>query len=682
MKIKVCGEVNVPDWVNEELKRFLVQTPGEGTAVIEPALDSTLAAGSWVVDVAGGPGNWCVQLLGGDTAGVAGAVYTFLEKLGYVFEISGPVAPVTLRWDQLTAGREVTVPAVRYRGIRQHINFAMDVSSYPIEEAKAYVRDLARMRFNHITFHSYTGQWFEVAVSDRKVLAGGFFYGVINSVPKDPEISKYIRNKSGYCIPDIEPYMDQPEARSRLAMAWLRELMAEAKRVGLHIQFSFEPTSFKSREDVLLACDAILATYPDIDRLELITRETGGWGTAEPEDKIRQAARDAFGEAVATSHELEQCIQECPRDLASYLTDLGRVIDTVKALPAHRAGRKMPDLSCGIYCAVPALLRLSLHLMRKEVPASVEFAILASHGSRGVAHNLREAGLTQADWNRSMLYSWIEFDGLMFYQQNPVRGIRQLLEDTDDAAGLPAIRGMAFNHWRTSENKVCARYAAEGTLVGAIPERTFYRRHAERLGIGRTDLYAAALMEIDDADGRATMELPNSGFCAAWGGDKIGTLRWQLFDNAQRIEEQYDNARLLLDYCLAQTQVDSAKAHLALLDNRLRCTVQYLKALKRAAALTPLCFEREPAGLSETEHRQVDTICSEALASLDMYRRIFVENIPDRGAEGLLVSFCMNFPDHLKRIQKRYGTAWSAPVQPVAVSETSDQEGPPLPIVG
>jgi hypothetical protein len=660
----------------------LAQPPGEGTASIQSAIEPTLAAGTWVVDVAGGPGNWRIQLLGGDEAGVAGAVYTFLERLGYVFEMNGPVAPVALRWDLLKAGREVTVPAVRYRGIRQHINFAMDVSSYPIEEAKAYIRDLARMRFNHITFHSYTGQWFEVAVSDRKVLAGGFFYGVTNPVPHDPEISKFIRNKSVYCIPDIEPYMAKPEARSRLAMAWLRELMAEAKRVGLHIQFSFEPSTFRNREDALLACDAILATYPDIDRLELITRETGGWGAAAPEDIIRQAARDAFGEAVAISRELKDCIQECPRDLASYLTDLGRVIDTVKALPAHRAGRKMPDLSCGIYCAVPALLRLSLHLMRQEVPASVEFAILASHGSRGVAHNLREAGMTQADWNRSMLYSWIEFDGLMFYQQNPVRGIRQLLEDTEDAAGLPSIRGMAFNHWRTSENIVCARYAAEGTLVGAIPERTFYRQHAERLGVGRTDLYAAAMMEIDDADGRATMELPNSGFCAAWGGDRIGTLRWQLFDNAQRIEEQYDNARLLLGYCLAQTPGESGKAHLGLLDNRLRCTVQYLKALKRAAGLTPLCFEREPASLSEAEHRQVDAICNEALVSLDRYLRIFVASIPDRGAEGLLVSFCMNFPDHLKRIRKRYGTAWSAPEQPVVVSETSDQEGPPLPIVG
>jgi hypothetical protein len=39
---------------------------------------------------------------------------------------------------------EIVTPKVRQRGIRQHINFTMDVSCYPIEDAKEYIRNLAR----------------------------------------------------------------------------------------------------------------------------------------------------------------------------------------------------------------------------------------------------------------------------------------------------------------------------------------------------------------------------------------------------------------------------------------------------------------------------------------------------------------------------------------------------------
>lgn len=54
---------------------------------------------------------------------------------------------------------------------------------------------------------------------------------------------------SMYCIPEIEPHLAQPEERSRRAMAWLQAVMAECNRVGLHVQFSFEPNTLKSRNE-------------------------------------------------------------------------------------------------------------------------------------------------------------------------------------------------------------------------------------------------------------------------------------------------------------------------------------------------------------------------------------------------------------------------------------------------
>lgn len=61
---------------------------------------------------------------------------------------------------------ETIIPVAKFRGIRQHINFPMDISSYTLKDAKQYIQNLARMRFNFITFHSYPGQWYEVKKKD------------------------------------------------------------------------------------------------------------------------------------------------------------------------------------------------------------------------------------------------------------------------------------------------------------------------------------------------------------------------------------------------------------------------------------------------------------------------------------------------------------------------------------
>lgn len=78
---------------------------------------------------------------------------TTLAEASYQFEITGPIAPKILH--PIAKGKRVITPAVKLRGIRQHINFPMDISSYPIEEAKEYIRNLTRLRFNYIVFHSY-----------------------------------------------------------------------------------------------------------------------------------------------------------------------------------------------------------------------------------------------------------------------------------------------------------------------------------------------------------------------------------------------------------------------------------------------------------------------------------------------------------------------------------------------
>ena len=632
------------DFIREELRKFAPD------ARVELMMDATFDAAAFAVESNGRT----ARLRAANPTGLLHAAYTLLEHLGYRFEITGPVAPLRLK--ELPVLAETIRPAVQRRGIRQHINFPMDISSYPLDEAKEYLRNLTRLRFNHITFHSYPHQWIEAP----GMLAGAFFYGWRFDLKDDPLLRRHVRNQQTFCIPEIEPYYDQPEEKSRRAVAWLQELMREAKRVGLTVQFSFEPvqTSFEAAEKMT---ECILATYPEIDILEIITRETGGWGNAPTVERLREIAAKYFNLS-----DVEPWLIDGQRDFDGYLADFGFNLQLVRRL--H--GRVRPKLSFGVYCAVPAYLKLSVQEMRK-LPGDIEFAILAGHGSRRVARNLAEAGLTAADWARTLVYSWLEFDGIMYLQQNGTRGLQWLFEN------LPTPAGMAFNHWRTAENRVPARYSALATLRGRFPEAGFYAEYAGDLAIGEPAAFAEAMTELDEADALATEGLPNLGFCAngTWNmTDDIGALKWQNLNHLHLTLATYEKSLAALRRCAARTQAVAGRELLAFVDNRLRCTIVYLRAMEKLVAVLPL-LQKPPAQLSTAERRQVVAACDEAAVSINHYSEIHAAAIADRGCEGTLVSFQNNLPRAVRNLRKVWGgVGESEPVCATGVAE------PPLPI--
>ena len=109
-----------------------------------------------------------ILLSGNNSTCILHAAYTMLEKIGYTFEITGPVEN-NIDFNRLAGYKETIIPSVLNRGIRLHLNFPMDISSYSLADAKEYIRNLARMRFNSITFHSYVNQWIEVAKRQRYI---------------------------------------------------------------------------------------------------------------------------------------------------------------------------------------------------------------------------------------------------------------------------------------------------------------------------------------------------------------------------------------------------------------------------------------------------------------------------------------------------------------------------------
>lgn len=98
-----------------------------------------------------------ITVYGGDPISVTNGLHTLLERMGFLFDITGVTRPERADLAALDHADVRIRPNVRWRGIRQHVNFPMDISSYPIDQAKRYLENLVRMRFNKFVVHSYCG---------------------------------------------------------------------------------------------------------------------------------------------------------------------------------------------------------------------------------------------------------------------------------------------------------------------------------------------------------------------------------------------------------------------------------------------------------------------------------------------------------------------------------------------
>ena len=614
-----------------------------------------------------------VILKGAEPASLLHAVYSFLEKGGYLFEITGPVLTKEFSIDKLKNIAKEVKPVVKKRGIRQHINFPMDISSYALDDAKAYIQNLARMRFNYIVFHSYPGQWYEVQRPDTIEYAGHYFYGNRHDVPEHKSIKGNVTNTKTFCIPEIEADFDNQAIRSEKSIKWLGEVMNEAKRCGLTVQLSCEPrqtgTDIAQSKEMI---HSIVNQYPMIDYLELITEETGGWGPGCTRAQTRKMLVRHFGAEVLKDTLVTAPIRDRQSDLANIIGQLGHNIKLVKAL---NSDKRIPPLKIGIYCSIPDYTRSLYHLARITVPEN-EISVLPGHHSRRVAKNTPLFIRNREDWDHTMIYSWIEFDGMMYTQQNGNEGIRGIVKEVAANAPNHRVNAILLNHWRTAENHITARYAAEATLSGAIPTSEFYQNYASKLGIGSPDIFAEVMQLIDNKDWEITTQYPNMGFCwvGAWrNGGSLGRR------DAKCLQEDIDDfeaIRKKLASCVAKTKTDAAHSTLRLLDNRLRCSILYFRAFLKTSELQQFDADLK-SGLNEEQKKQYADICNQALLIFDQYMSLHAGLMPDRGCEGTLISIYHSPVKGLKILRERNGGV----KMDEKFSTESPVDAPPLPIL-
>ena len=555
-----------------------------------------------------------IYLSGYDATCVLHSAYTMLEIMGYTFDITGIRYPKAPSMNNIARYSATITPVVERRGIRQHINFLMDISSYPLEEAKEYIRNLARLRMNYITFHSYPGQWFSYNYKNNQTLAGNFFYGEKDFAPKEAHLKKLIRNDSIYCIPAIEPFYNDPQKKSQMAISWLNSVMAEAKRVGLTVNMSYELREY-GMDYALTTSKAILEEYPLLDGLELISEE----------------------------------------DIGTFIDQIRNNIKCSEEIKKHFKGRKI-QLTNGIYNTTKEELKEGFEILRNTTTDDIFLSVLPAHGARMAENNLSAIPLTPDDLKRTMIYSWVEFDGLMYLQQNPIEGIRVMIEENLKISGNKPLYGISWNHWRTYENRIALRYASEAMIKGPISSENFYHSIAKHLGIDDSTTFSSAMTKLDDTDTFCRDNLFNIGFCPnGYWLKKTGLSLYGRYPKDKLLSaiDQFNDAKKDLNKCIAKTQNVEGKRDLQFLENRTNCTILHLKAFAAMVDLRPLFKGNPNPELSQQDRDYVLKKCSEALDLEKQYIDLHTQFIMDRGCEGTLVSYMSGPYQTLKNIMAK-----------------------------
>ena len=606
----------------------------------------------------------------GDELGIAHAIYTYLEAAGYTFDITGTSAPVSL--SPVSAPTDTLVkPFIRRRGARQHVNFPMDISSYKIEDAEEYINRLVRLRFNKLVVHSYPGQWYETHLGDSLSLAGNYFYGNKYYIYDNAFLQQTISaNDSLFCIPEAEKLRHNPAANSKFAIAWMQRLIAYAKSMGLYVQFSFEPR-ITTVDQVITTAHDILDTYPQIDALEIITEETGGWGRGCTREETLATLNKYFDASIATDPTVVAPIRDRQSDLNDLYAQIGIISQAIKRMKAD--DKAYPELKMGIYCSVTPYAQGAYRLARLARP-DTRICLMPSHGSEGTFKALPSIVKTGEDLEMTEIYSWIEFDGLMYLYQNSISGNEKMMQWISSFGGKKP-GSILFNHWRTAESRTSARYVAEATIKGNLSSESFYDTYSQRLAVPNRTEYAGAMKLINQVDTFATVNLGNIGFCWMGAWRNGGSYTWMQKKNIEYARKLYFEAGNTLVSLLHKVDKDSeAYGYLSLVCNRVLCSVLYLDAFHEAVNIQQAVKKDNCS--SEESKAYVCNVCDKALLIFDQYMAKHAEMLPDRGCEGTLVSV-WNAPVRGLKIyrEKLGGVPFDGPSSLDAV------DAPPLPIV-
>lgn len=623
-----------------------------------------------------------VTLAGHDETCVLHSVYTLLENLGYSFHLSGPIAPNALQMDKIAAMDTTINPAIRLRGPRPYMNFPMDLSSYPLDEALEHIRNLARMRLNMFSFHTYRWQWYEYLENGAQDYAGHFFYGNDHIIPDNALLKEKIRfNQKYYCIPSIEAvYEDKPQ-RSKRTIEWMGRLLDEAKRMGMHTQVSMEPgRQDKELEDTLSRCEAIAAQYPQLDTIEIVTVELGGWRPAPEVEDIKKLVVDHFGEDMLEDEIIKPIIKEDQSALDILLGQMGHNIKAANALHEKwKNDPSRPSVAVGVYCSIPKYIKAVFHILRTFTDDSIVFTTLPGHGAYIDYKNLRKAQLGPDDYQRTMIIQWLELDANMYTLQNSINGLYHAINDAVTGADGQSIYAMSFIYWRTIESEPSARYFSLSAIHGAMDRDQFYKQYASEIGVKPWQSFAETMKLVDRANEEVVDSLCIS-FCflPCWGQD-TNFLKGRTAERQVPAREMFEQAIEALKPCAQQTTDPTGLKYLKLIENRIRGSILYFRAFEKAHELAGIVGDNveTPENMTDEQKSKFADTANQVLLMLDQFMELTAEQTLDRGCEGNLISFYHTAPAYIKMMREKYA---AVPFDDKAITD-NPPDSPPMPII-
>jgi hypothetical protein len=231
-----------------------------------------------------------------------------------------------------------------------------------------------------------------------------------------------------------------------------------------------------------------------------------------------------------------------------------------------------------------------------------------------------------------------------------------------------------FNHWRTAENRITARYAALSGLYGAINPTGFYEKYARSLGIAPAAAFARAMTLLDEADTTAMHNAGGFAFCWVGRWRNGGPLNAYPVEKLEKVRTAYEAVLEELKRCDRKTKHQSGRDLLTFLDNRLRTTVIYIKAFEKGRELTR--FDTKTP-LSPADKEVYVKTCNEVLALFEQYIDLYAEINADRGCAGNLVSIWHGPVKGVKIYRERFG---GVPFDDEVPPQTAVDE-PPLPVI-
>jgi hypothetical protein len=204
---------------------------------------------------------------------------------------------------------------------------------------------------------------------------------------------------------------------------------------------------------------------------------------------------------------------------------------------------------------------------------------------------------------------------------------------------------------------MCIKYISQALIDPALTPELFMKDYCGRFGISDESTFVKMIKRVELAENFVNYKMFNIAFCMPnllFGTVGTGSLPRYSKEDFDHIIGEYDAITIRCEKILAKTKDRTAIAYLRLFRSRCRASYWHLRGAFTIGALAPICDGKTHMDLTTDEKTKIAMICDEALAFSSNYLETVAECMPDRGSQGLLLSYYLNFPAYYHYLKKYY----------------------------